>query len=165
MTDVGNQFTSQTLGDTLAATFNTVGGRVFPDPRSQTGLEQFLQVIDSWRATHAQTYGAVIPSTATSYNVTVTDLDTPTDLIAAGATEVVFVNAISVENRGAAGIDYELYIGTTYITGGSIAAGVKQGIGLNYGLQIAKNEALNVVITSGTTTDLLINASGVKSCV
>ena len=165
MSELGNQLNSQNLDTVLASTFNTVGGRVFPDLRSETGLLDFIAVVNAWRATHAQAYGGIIPDTGTAYSVTAGSTDTPVDLVAASNNEVVVVNAISVTNAGgAAPVVFALKLGNTILALGDAAPSQSTPVALQYPISISKGQTLTITATSGTATDLTAHASGVKSC-
>jgi len=165
MSELGNQLNSQDLDTVLASTFNTVGGRVFPDLRSETGLLDFIAVVNAWRATHAQAYGAVISDTGTAYSVSPSSTDSPVDLVAAQNNEVIVVNAISVTNAGgAAPITYQLKLGDTILAVGDAVPADSTAVALQYAISVSKGQTLTVTATSGTATDLTAHASGVKSC-
>mgnify|MGYP001302316645 CR=1 FL=1 len=160
---IGNQLKSQTLDQVLASTFTTVGGRVFPDLGADPGLNDFIDIVNSWRSTHASTYGAVIPNSGVSYAGAAIDLNTPTDLIAASDNEVLFVNALSIENIGVAAIEYQILVGTTVLEVGSLAASTKQPVSFNHPLYISKGQSLNFIVTSGAPAEFDVQASAVKT--
>jgi len=165
MSELGNQLNSQTLEQVLASTFNTVGGRVYPDLRSETGLLDFIAVVNAWRATHAQAYGGVIPDSGTAYAVTASSTDSPVDLVAPSNNEVVVVNAISVTNAGgAAPIPYQVKLGDTILAAGEALPALSTPVTLQYAVSVSKGQTLTITATSGTATDLTAHASGVKSC-
>lgn len=166
MTQVGNQFQSQTLSALLSSSINTVGGRVFPDAGASNDLMALNQVVNAWRSTHAQTYGNALPNTGTGYVVNPSDTGTPVDLIAADDNEVVLVNSISAENGGGGSITFQLLLGNTLVKQDTIAATALQGYSdASKGLVISKGQTLTVLVTAGTAADLIVNASGVKSCI
>ena len=160
---IGNQLKSQTLDEVLASTFTTVGGRVFPDINADPGLAEFVEIVNSWRSTHASTYGAPIPNSGVSYAGAAIDLNTPTDLIVAVDNEVLFVNALSIENIGVGAIEYRIMVGTTAIEVGSLAAATIQPVVFNHPLYISKGQSLNFMVTSGAPAEFDIQASAVKT--
>jgi len=165
MSELSNQLKSQNLESVLASTFNIVGGRVFPDLGSKTGLLDFIAVVNAWRATHAQAYGGVIPDTGTAYSVTAGSTDTPVDLVAASNNEVVVVNAISVTNAGgAAPIAFQVKLGNTIVSAADAIPAQSIPVALQFPLSVSKGQTLTITATSGTATDLTAHASGVKSC-
>jgi len=165
MSELGNQLNSQTLEQVLASTFNTVGGRVYPDFRSETGLLDFIAVVNAWRATHAQAYGGVISDTGTAYSVSPSSTDSPVDLVAPGNNEVVVVNAISVTNAGgSAPIAYVVKLGDTILAAGDAVPAQSTPVALQYAISCSKGQTMTITATSGTATDLTAHASGVKSC-
>ena len=98
--EIANQLKSQSLGDVLASTFNTVGGRVFPDLLASQSLADLVKVVDSYRATHAPLYGNPLPNTGTAYTAVGEGSEAIVDLIAPSDNEVVNVNAMSLKNAG-----------------------------------------------------------------
>ena len=166
MSEVGNQFKSQTLSQLLTSSIKTVGGRVFPDPGASNDLISLTNVVNAWRATHAQAYGNAIPDTGTAYVVNPSDTGTPVDLIAPANNEVVLVNALDAENGGSGSITFQLLLGDTLVKQDTISASGRQGYGdAVKGLTLAKGQSLTVLVTSGTAADLIVNASGVKTCI
>jgi hypothetical protein len=165
MSELGNQLNSQDLDTVLASTFKTVGGRVFPDLRSETGLLDFIAVVNAWRSTHAQAYGGVIPDTGTAYSVSTSSTDSPVDLVAASNNEVVVVNAISVTNAGgSAPIAFLVKLGDTVLAAADAVPASSLPVALQFPVSVSKGQTLTVTATSGTATDLTAHASGVKSC-
>ena len=163
---IANQFNSQSLADLLTSSINTVGGRVFPDQLAMAGLMQFVSVIESWRGTHAATYGNALPDTGTAYTANPSDLGSPTDIIAPTNNEVVFVNALDVENAGLSNLEFQILLGDTMVAKDSIAGGTKESYYAQVkGLMLSKGQTLKVMATGGTPSDLILNASGVKTCI
>ena len=165
MSELGNQLNSQDLDTVLASTFKTVGGRVFPDLRSETGLLDFIAVVNAWRSTHAQAYGGVIPDTGTAYSVSTSSTDSPVDLVAAANNEVVVVNAISVTNAGgSAPIAFLVKLGDTVLAAADSVPASSLPVALQFPVSVSTGETLTVTATRGTATDWPATASGVKSC-
>ena len=153
------------MSDLISSTFVTVGGRVYSDLLAQVGLQDLVVVANAWRATHAQTYGAVIPNSGTAYFHNSSD-PAPAILVGASDNEVIQVNAISVENAGSGSIAYKFAIGDTTFNVGTIASGADSVnvLGSKMPLMISKGQDLSIEVTSGTPEDLIVNASGVKTC-
>jgi hypothetical protein len=165
MSELGNQLKSQTLNQVVSTTFNTVGGRVFPDLRSNQGLADFIGVVQAWRATHAQAYGNANPNTGIGYSASPTSTDTPIDVVAATDNEVVMINAISTTNAGgAAPVPFQLKLGDTLLLSGAATPSETEAVSLQYPIYISKGQTLTITATSGTASDLTCNASAVKSC-
>ena len=89
--EIANQLKSQSLGDVLASTFNTVGGRVFPDLLASQSLADLVKVVDSYRATHAPLYGNSLPNTGTAYTAVGEGSEAIVDVIAPSDNEVLFL--------------------------------------------------------------------------
>ncbi len=163
MSEVANQLKSQTLDEVISTSFNTVGGRVFPDLGASLDILDLVKIVDSWRATHAQTYGNPIPDTATAYAVSPSATDSPADLIAPANNEVIHVNGVSLSNGGGGAIEYMLQLDNVLLSTGAVPPGVSIPVqDFNQQLMIAKGQTLTITATSGTATDLTAHASGVK---
>ena len=166
MSEIGNQFKSQTLSQLLTSSIKTVGGRVFPDPLANNDLMSLNNVVNAWRSTHAQAYGNALPNTGSGDVVNPSDTGTPVDLIAANDNEVVLVNAVSAENGGSGSITFQILIGDTLVKQDTLASAALQGYTSDVkGLVISKGQALRILVTSGTAADLIVNASSVKTCI
>jgi len=163
MSELGNQFKSQTLDEVIATSFNTVGGRVFPDLGSQTGLKDFIAIVKAWQSTHAQTFGAPIPNSGYAINGSGATLGDKETIVAALDNEVILVQALSCINGGAGTVGYEIKLGDTLINSGTITAGSATTIDLNFALYISKGQDLTITPTSGTPTDLVFDATALKT--
>tara|TARA_R110000824_G_scaffold177651_2_gene357182 strand:+ start:2437 stop:2940 length:504 start_codon:yes stop_codon:yes gene_type:complete len=163
--EIANQLKSQSLGDVLASTFNTVGGRVFPDLLASQSLADLVKVVDSYRATHAPLYGNPLPNTGTAYTAVGEGSEAIVDLIAPSDNEVVNVNAMSLKNAGgAAPVVVNVFVGATQVHTEAVAPGVTTTVTTVSGLSLSKGQSLTIQVASGTASDLTANASGVKSC-
>ena len=163
MSEVANQLKSQTLDDVIASAFATVGGRVFPDLNASVDILDLVKIVDSWRATHAQTYGNPIPDTGTSYSISPSSTDTPVELVAPANNEVIHINGVSLRNGGAGLVGYQLRLGDVLLSVGQVPPGEDQAVADFYQqLILSKGQALTITATSGTATDLTAFASGVK---
>ena len=122
-----------------------------------------VKIVDSWRATHAQTYGNPIPDTGASYSVSPSATDTPSDLVAAANNEVIHINGISLRNGGAGLIGFQIRLGDVLLSTGQVPPGEDLAVQDIYQqLIISKGQTLTITATSGTATDLTAFASGVK---
>lgn len=163
MSEVANQLKSQTLDEVLSTAFLQVGGRVFPDINASLDILDLVKIVDSWRATHAQTYGNPLPDTGTAYSVSPSSTDTPTDLVAAANNEVIHINGISLRNSGSGLVGFQLRLGDVLLSTGQVPPGEDLPIQDVYSqLMVSKGQTLTITATSGTATDLTAFASGVK---
>jgi len=162
MSEVANQLKSQTLDEVISTSFNTVGGRVFPDLNASLDILDLVKIVDSWRATHAQTYGNPIPDTGTGYSVSPSSTDSPVDLVAPANNEVIHVNGISFRNSGSGPVGYQLRLGDVLLEEGAVGPGADAATVGIFQLQLSKGQTLTITATSGTATDLTAFASGVK---
>ena len=169
MSELGNQLNSQTLSEVLASTFTTVGGRVFPDTRSQQGLSDFIAVVTAWQKTHAQTYGNVLPNTGAG-NAGDFGSTTAFELVAAEDNEVIRINGISIDNAGGDPAVVSILIGGNTVlarvdvppaaAGGTVASTQI----ISSPIIISKGQNLTASLVSGTGSDITVNVSTVKCC-
>jgi len=169
MSELGNQLNSQTLDEVLASTFKTVGGRVFPDQRSQLGLADFIAVVTAWQKTHSQTYGNVLPNSG-SANAGDFGSSTAFELVAAEDNEVIRINGISIDNAGGDPAVVSILIGGNTVlarvdvppaaAGGTVASTQI----ISSSIIISKGQNLTANLVSGTGSDITVNVSTVKTC-
>tara|TARA_Y100000356_G_C11258322_1_gene291694 strand:+ start:368 stop:868 length:501 start_codon:yes stop_codon:yes gene_type:complete len=150
-TEIRQQLRNQTFEDLLVTSINTVGDRIYPDDMAVLDMEALTQIVDTWRATHAVTYGNVLPNTGA---------------IAEGISDgggleplnnqVIDVVAVSMANAGGAPVEVQLKLGDLVIFGGAIAPNgttTSTEIGAIFPLTISKGLALKFGVTSGTASD------------
>lgn len=165
MSEIANQLKSQTLGDVIAPAFETVGSRVFPDLNSTTDILDLIKIVDSWRATHVQTYGNVLPNSGQGVA-----FDGTQDLIlSANDNEVVKITGISFENTGLSNIEYNLLFGdganfAALIYTNAIASGETQIVQDLVSTIVSKGYDLRLQVTSGGASDLIGNISYCYTC-
>lgn len=165
MSEIGNQLKSQTLGDVIATSFETVGSRVYPDINASNDILDLIKIVDSWRATHAQTYGQVLPNSGQGLS-----FDGTTDtLLSASDNEVIEITALSLENSGLANIGYQLSFGDglsfeAIFNLGTLSAGEIVAFSDFNNIKVSKGYTLNLTVTSGSATDLIGNIAYVNTC-
>ena len=76
-----DQLKSQSLGVVDPSAFQFVGSTVFPDRTAKFDLNDFVEVIDAYRATHLPTYGQIIPNSSEITNVTMSTSENTKTLI------------------------------------------------------------------------------------
>ena len=163
ISEVANQLKSQTLDDVIASAFATVGGRVYPDINASLDILDLVKIVDSWRATHVQTYGNPLPDAGTGYSVSPSSTDSPADLVAAANNEVIRINGISITNTGSGLIEWTLKVGDVVLSSGATPGAATTPVQDIYTTQyISKGQTLTITATSGTATELTAYASGVK---
>lgn len=166
MGEIINQLKSQNLDDVLPTSFKQVGGVVFPDARALPDLGDLSEIVKAWGATHAPAGGNPIPSTGASYSASPVATDTAVDLVAPAATEVVVVTAISTDNAGVAPIIGFVSIGgAAALSFTASPATNDEPMQLQFPYSVAKGAVMQVTVTSGTATDLTVNAAGLKSVI
>lgn len=149
-TEIRQQLRNQTFEDLLITSINTVGDRVYPDDMAVLDMEALTQIVDTWRATHAITYGQVLPNTGAI-----------AEGIADGGgleplnNQVIDVVAISLANAGGAPIEVSVRLGDLQLINLAVApAGATSSeLGAIFPLTLSKGLALKFVVTSGTASD------------
>jgi len=159
MDEIRNQFKNQTLASLVAASIQTVGGRVFPDAPAVTDLEAFKAVVESWRGVHVPTYGQPIPQSGATVEIT-----GPDTIISASGNQVKRVNAITLKNAGdTAPVVVSLTQGTSppvsliALPDGGVCP-PQSSIVINGPFFVDENTPIIVGVTSGTSSDLTSSA-------
>ena len=162
-TEIRQQLRNQSLQELLTSTINTVGKRIFPDDLAVLDLEALNQIVDSWRVTHASTYGNVQPNTGVL-------LEGIADGggYEPGDNEVVDVTAISVGNSGAGPIEFTLSIGDLpLISSAAPPNGVVSStdLGAIFPLTLSKGIALKFTVVTGTASDFSAKIAYTSRCI
>jgi len=151
MSDIRNQLKSQSLDQVLPNAFKQVGGVVFPDASATINLNDLFQIVNSYRAVHAPSYGQSIPNTGlTAEGIEDGGGLEPSD------NEAFKILAIQASNGGGAPVEFTLTIGDVLITAGAIPpAG---SVGANelpaiFPITIVKGNPIKFTVTSGTSSD------------
>ena len=97
--ELRNLLKSQDLDTVKPTSFKQVGGVVFPDEGTAQDLQDFNQVVDSFKAVHLPTNGAVcIPGTTLTTTVTMTDSQTNKTLLTGESNTVREIVSIWVDS-------------------------------------------------------------------
>lgn len=153
-TEIRQQLRNQTLEDLLISSINTVGDRIYPDDMAVLDMEALTQIVDSWRSTHAITYGQVLPNTG---------------VIAEGISDggglepldnqVIDIIAISLANSGGAPVEVTVSLGDLPIAQGvavpptGLPSGELVNSGLQFPLTLSRPLAIKFTVTNGTSSD------------
>lgn len=149
-TEIRQQLRNQTFEDLLITSINTVGDRVYPDDMAVLDMEALTQIVDTWRATHAVSYGQVLPNTgAIAEGIADGGGIEPLD------NQVIDVVAISCANSGGAPVEVSVRLGDLQIVNTAVApTGLTSSeLGAIFPLTLSKGLALKFVVTSGTASD------------
>ena len=151
-TEIRQQLRNQSLSDLLSDTIRTVGGRVFPDDLARIDLDALNQIVDSWRSTHVQTYGNVLPNSGL-FSLGIVDGGG----IQPENNEVIEIVAVSTSNAGGGLIEYTVSIGDVALintaippSSGSTATDI---LGAIYPLVLSNGLSLKFTVTNGTADD------------
>ena len=93
--ELRNLLKNQTLDDVKPAAFKQSGGVVYPDEAASRDLQDFFEIVNSFKAVHLPTNGACpIPQTTQYATVIQEDTKQSIDLLTAGANEVLEILSI-----------------------------------------------------------------------
>jgi len=117
--DLRNQLKSQTLDEVNPSAFKQVGGVVFPDATAARNLNDFMEIVNAYKAVHLPTNGTLpIPRSTTVEQVTLTDSKQDVTLLTAANDEVLEIISISARN---ASTNYETSGGALFINNNAVA--------------------------------------------
>ena len=86
---------SQSLDNVAPSSFQSVGGVVFPDRPAKFDLNDFVEVVNAFKAVHLPTNGACpIPGSTSFTTVTQADTSDGVTLLTAGANEVLEIMSV-----------------------------------------------------------------------
>ena len=86
---------SQSLNNVAPSSFQSVGGVVFPDRPAKFDLNDFVEVVNAFKAVHLPTNGACpIPGSTSFTTVTQADTSDGVTLLTAGANEVLEIMSV-----------------------------------------------------------------------
>ena len=149
-TEIRQQLRNQSLENLLVSTLNTVGERIFPDDLAVLDLEALNQIVNSWRSTHAMTYGNVLPNTGN-----VAEGIEDGEGVSVGDNEVLDVVAVSMANAGGAPINISVQLGSLILYAGAIppTGTTSAEFGSLFPMTLSKGLSLKFVVTGGTGSD------------
>jgi len=162
MGEIRNQLKSQSLEAVVPGTFNTVGGRVFPDTSSLDDQLDLRQIVAAWSAVHAPTYGNPIGQSSADFTAAGQGGEAEVDVVTATKSEVYRIQGIAVANSGGgAPVICKVLIGQCALvmdlTG---APSTTTPFQLTQPVFVDLNSPLKFAVLSGTATDatLIVNA-------
>lgn len=162
MSEIRNQLKSQSIQAVSPATFETVGGRIFPDEPSVLDQEALSQIVKTWQAAHSPTYGSPIGQSSQTFTGTGAGGEAEVDVVTATKSQVYRVQGIAVANAGGgAPVVCKVLIGdcplVMDLTG---APSTTTPFPLSQPVFVDLNSPLKFAVLSGTAGDaqLLVNA-------
>jgi hypothetical protein len=164
MTETRNQLKSQSIEAVVPATFETVGGRIFPDSSSIDDQLTLSQVVNTWQAAHTPTYGSPIGQSSTDYTAAGQGGEAEVDVVTATKSQVIRIQAIAVANGGGgAPVVCKILIGTVPLvmdlTG---APSTTTPFPITQPIFVDVNSPLKFAVLSGTATDATLLVNGIK---
>ena len=162
MSEIRNQLKSQSLAAVVPSSFNTVGGRVFPDDTSIQDQLDLEQIVKAWSSVHAPTYGNPIGQSSADFTAAGQGGEAEVDVVTATKSEVYRIQGIALANGGGgAPIVCKVLIGqcplVMDLTG---APSTSTPFPLTQPVFVDLNSPLKFAVLSGTATDatLIVNA-------
>lgn len=158
---VRDQLRNQSFEQVDANSFNTVGGRVFPDNASVPDVQALIQIVNGWRASHAVAYGGPIGGTdeVTTHAMQTDNVEaiyTPQDK------QLARIIAVQVANGGGAPMTADLLVGGCIVAQGlTVNPAESAGFDIDSNLIVGASTPLQVHITSGTVADATAKAAHV----
>ena len=163
-TEIRQQLRNQTFEDLLVTSINTVGDLIYPDDLAVIDMMALEQIVNSWRSTHVQTYGNVLPNSGV-----VAEGIADGGGIEPSNNQVIDIVAVSVANGGAgAPVEFDLRIGDLPVFGGAIppsSTTKSSEFGAIFPMTLSKGLALKFVVTSGTSSDFSAKVAYESRCV
>ena len=162
MGEIRNQLKNQSIEAVDPLAFETVGGRVFPDEPSLSDQQALAQIVSTWQAAHAPTYGQPIGQSSQTVSAAGQGGEAEVDVLTATKSQVWRVQSIALANGGgAAPVVVKILIGDCPVvmdlTG---APSTSTPYPITNALYVDLNSPLKFAVLSGTATDasLIVNA-------
>lgn len=160
MTTIRDQLRNQSLGTVDPASFSEVGSRVFPDRAAIPDANALINIVETWRATHAVAYGGPIGgsdavATHTMQSDAVEAVYTPQNR------QVAQIIAVQVANGGGQPMTADLYAGGV-MTGTAqinINPSEEAGFALTSPLFVGADTPLQVKLPTGTPSDATVKVA------
>jgi len=162
MGEIRNQLKNQSIEAVDPLAFETVGGRVFPDEPSISDQQALAQIVSTWQAAHAPTYGQPIGQSSQTVSAAGQGGEAEVDVLTATKSQVWRVQSIALDNAGAgAPVVAKVLIGGCPITVDlTCPPSTSAPFSIINALYVDLNSPLKFAVLSGTATDatLIVNA-------
>ena len=165
--EVRNQLKSQSIQAVDPVSFETVGGRVFPDEPTIQDQKALSDIVSTWQASHAPTYGNPIGQSSVTFQKAGASGEAVVTVIEAVKSQVWRVQGIAIANAGGAAPvvckillgDLTLTIDATGNPSGTTPVSSQNGV-MTFPIFVDLNSPLKFAVTSGAGTDatLIVNA-------
>jgi len=162
MGEIRNQLKNQSIEAVDPVAFETVGGRVFPDEPSISDQQALAQIVSTWQAAHAPTYGQPIGQSSQTVSAAGQGGEAEVDVLTATKSQVWRVQSIAMSNGGGgAPVVAKILIGDCPIVLDFTANPNESApFSITNALYVDLNSPLKFAVLSGTATDaaLIVNA-------
>jgi len=165
MDEIRNQLKNQAFGALLPRSLKQVGDAIFPDLPSLEDQRALEQIINTWSAIHAPTYGNPIGSSSATINATGAGGEAEVDVLTAVKSQVFKVQAISIANAGgAAPVICKILLGDVALvmdlTG---APSTQTPFPISNAIYVDANSPLKFAVLSGTASDAVLNVNYIST--
>jgi len=162
--EVRNQLKSQSIQAVDPVSFETVGGRVFPDQATIQDQTALSDIVSTWQASHVPTYGNPIGRSSQDFTAAGQGGEAEVDVVTATKSQVFRVQGIAVANAGAgAPVVCKILIGqcplVMDLTG---APSTTTPFPLSQPVFVDLNSPLKFAVLSGTATDATLIVNVIK---
>jgi len=146
--ELRNLLKSQDLNTVAPASFQQVGGSVFPDQRAAFSLADFGSIVDAFRAVHLPSYGSAIPQSAKTAS-----LNGDGTLLSVSGNAVAVVQAIQITTVGADPSSCKVNLNGVMVATANADPADTQPIVLAYPLIVDSGSPLTI---TGSSSDLTL---------
>lgn len=164
--EVRNQLKSQSIQAVDPASFETVGGRVFPDQATIQDQTALSDIVSTWQASHAPTYGQPIGQSSSTITKAGAAGEAEVDVVTATKSQVYRIQSIALANGGgAAPVVAKILLGDCPLILDATAAPSSAGEPVLSGTGpffVDLNSPLKFAVTSGTGTDATLIVNVIK---
>ena len=165
MDEIRNQLKSQSFGDVLPSSLSQVGKVVFPDEPTVADQMTLQQIINTWSAVHAPTYGNPIGASSATTDAVGAGGEAEVDVLQATKSEVYRIQAISMTNAGgAAPIVAKILIGSCPIVIDFTANPSSSApFPITNAIYVDVNSPLKFAVLSGTASEATLTVNYIKT--
>ena len=164
MGEIRNQLKSQSLEAVNPDSFNSVGGRVFPDGPSLDDQLDLAQIVSAWSAVHAPTFGNPIGQSSITAQGAGQGGEAEVTVLSAEKSEVYRVQAVALQNGGgSAPVVAKVLIGDCPLVmdlTGPPSTTIPYTLASPVFVDL--NSPLKFAVLSGTATDALLIVNAIK---
>jgi len=145
--ELRNLLKSQDLNTVVPASFQQVGGSVFPDQRAAFSLADFGSIVDAFRAVHLPSYGSAIAQSAKNASINGNG-----DLLSVSGNAVAVVQAIQITTIGGDPSNCDVNLNGVLVANANADPAATQPVVLPYPLMVDSGSPLTITNSSSDLT-------------